>query len=282
MDGTQGNVIVCTSNADPGLVARIKGGGPLPNVVVKKPDGSYDSRQTDRPIFQESTSWCDVDAGGGPGWLFQLRDPNVDFISQDLSAAFVSGFIGKRFSCDGGFELSGLDFDVQGFRIEHGTLRRPDVTLRLEGDSESAVTAHCSLSGSTGIEEFQAGPVPVLYELELSIGLTVAISKSTHTHVSATIGTTGGSLTTDDPTISITPSIELGVNFYGLVGASIGVGFPITVSPAPPCPVTLGVDFKVGAEVGLIGFKEFPIEKALSVERTTTLPVSWQIGTLCN
>ena len=89
--------------------------------------------------------------------------------------------------------------------------------------------------------------------------------------IHATIGTNGGSLSSDDPTFTITPQIELGVTFYGLVGAYVGVDMPISVTPHPPCTpdVNLGVSFKAGLQAGLLGFGELPITKSLQVEVST-------------
>lgn len=277
-------VAVCESNADPAIISQIKGLAGQPRLVLQKADGSYDTRLASPALRQENVYYCPGGKYGGAAYTFQLWQQDASFFTHDLSGAFVSGFAGKNFECDVGFQLSrGLDIDVSGFRVENGTLHRPDVTLRFEGDSQGAAKVHCQLSGSSGVQVFAAGPVPVFYELEIAVGLTVALGKASH--VSATIGTTGGSLTTDDPEITITPEIELGVNFYGVVGASVGIGFPVTVSPHPPCTpdVTLGAEIKVGAEVGLIGFKEFPIQKALSVEVSTPVLGPWQIASSqCN
>ncbi len=71
------------------------------------------------------------------------------------------------------------------------------------------------------------------------------------------------------------------MTFYGLVGAYVGVGFPITVSPHAPCSpdVSLSAEFKIGGQAGLLGIAELPITKALSVEVSTPVLGPWQIAT---
>ncbi len=284
LDGTQGNVIVCASQADPGLVAQIQNAGATPYVVLQKDDGSYDSRVTDRPSYEQDTLACD--GGGGPAYIFHLREQTVDFVNQDLSAAFKSGFSTENIDCDVGFTLSkGIDFDMQGMRVVNGKLQQPEFALRLEGDSSGAVSAHCSLHATTPTLVFTAGPVPVFYELEMGIGLTVSLSKASH--LSAQIGTSGGRLSAmpadgaDAPEITITPEVEFGVTFYGVVGGYVGIGFPITITPHPPCTpdVTMGAELTVGAQAGILGIADLPITKALSVEVSSPVLGPFAIAT---
>ncbi len=162
-DDSNGNALqvsVCEANADPALIAQIQGLTGQPHLVLQKADGSYDTRLTSSPLRQENVYYCTGGQYGGTAYTFQLWQQDAGFLTHDLSGAFVSGFSGKHIECDGGFQLSkGLDIDVSGFRVENGTLKRPDITLRLEGDSSAAVTAHCSLKASSGELYFQAGPV---------------------------------------------------------------------------------------------------------------------------
>lgn len=267
-DGNARFVTVCENDADSALVDRIKNLDGQPHLVLLQPDGTYDIRLSEAPRREENAYYCTGGKYGGTAYIFQLWEQDASFLKHlDLSGSFVSGFAGKSVACEGGFQLQqGLGLDVKNFRIVDGAIQQPEITITLDGQSTGQLQGRCVLKASSGPKVFFAGPVPVVYELQVLFGLQVSFSKASTIH--ASIGTNGGTLTTDDPTFSITPQLELGVTFYGLVGAYVGADFPIDITPHPPCSpqVMLGVKLKAGAQAGLLGIGDLPISKALSVE----------------
>jgi hypothetical protein len=263
-------VSICEEGADPALIDKIKGLNGQPTLVIEKADGTFDTRLSEMPRRETDVYYCTGSRYGGTAYIFQLWQQDGGFLRNiDVSGAFISGLSGKRVGCEGGFQLTqGLGLGVRGFRVENGTIRQPEVTLTLDGQSTGQAQAKCYLKATSKHLVF-AGLVPVYFEVSIQFGLEISVSKATTIH--ATIGTNGGSLETDDPTFTLTPQVELGVTFYGLVGAYVGADLPIALTPKPPCSpeITMGVTLKAGGQVGLIGFADLPINKTLDVEVST-------------
>lgn len=269
-------VYVCEVGADPALIARIKsvtGKGGAPYLVIKKQDGTFDTRRSELPTRETEVYFCKGSPLGGAAYKFHLWELDGDggFLKDiDLSASLITGFSGKRAGCEGGVELDkGVGLDVKGFRVEDGALKQPQVTLRLSGGSKGAAKGRCFLRTSS--KHFvMAGAVPVYFELQALFAVNIVVSRATTFH--ATIGTEGGTFESEGAVLSFTPQIELGVTFYGLIGGYVGVDLPITVTPKPPCSpeVDMSVTVKAGVQAGLIGFGDLPVTKALVFEAATT------------
>lgn len=264
-------VSVCERGGDPALIKKIKsltGAGGAPHVVLKYPNGTFEPRTSNLPERVENAYYC----GRSTAYTFQLwQDPDGNFLKEvDLSAAFMTGIANERFSCEGGFfKLGGTKLDIKGFRVEDGVVMQPAVSLGWSGRSSAGGRTRCTIR-KTSKHFVMAGVVPVYFELSLGVSILFEVSKATV--VRGKIGTEGGSLETDDMKFSVTPQIELGATFYGLVGGYVGIDFPITMTPRPPCSpeVEMNVVVKAGLQAGLLGFGNLPITKALAVEASAS------------
>jgi hypothetical protein len=269
-DDRSTHLYVCTSGARPALLQRIRSLGlDATHVVVERGDGTWDSRDTNPPVLERNVYFC---PDGGDAYVFWLwQEPSVGHLRNvDLSAAFSSGITFGRVSCSGGFSFSRpFDLNVSGFKVEDGKLTRPEVTLSIAGGSTGAASGSCSVSASSGTRVFMAGLVPVVYQVEATFSLGVSVSKATT--ISASIGTNGGTLETNDPSFTFTPSVSLGVTFYGIVGGYVGADMPVSLRRQTGCTpeVNMSVNLKAGIQAGLLGAGNLPISKSIGFEAST-------------
>jgi hypothetical protein len=270
------HVIVCKDAVEPSLAAKLDGlvggAGSPPVVVLDSGNGKVESRTAEFPTLEPGYYAC---SGSGDAFMFQLWETNVGWLNQDISGAFMDGISGDNFECDETFTLShGLDVQVSNFKVVNGVLQKPDITVKLEGDSSAGASAHCSITFHSKPLVAFAGPVPILYEIELGIGVKLGMSEPTH--LSAIFGTSQNDVTLSsdsDPTITIEPSVELGVTFYGVVGGYVDVGFPIDIETHAGCSpdVSMGVEMTYGVQAGLLGFHDLPINAALQASFSTSV-----------
>jgi hypothetical protein len=248
---------VCEASADPALIdqfrkfesGEIKG---QPTVILQTGDTKWETRRANPPARNVDYG-CE---GSSASWKILLWEDSAGFLQDfDLAGAFVAQFNGKALSCDVGFEMDGIIVDVKRFPIENGVLKKPALNITLRGSSTSGAKFGCSLTASTPTLYFQAGIVPIVYELWLSLGLSVKVSKPTK--IQATIGTEdGASLWVDqDPAsgseFEIAPELKLGATFYRAFSAYVGLNMPITAVSKSPCTpeYKLGLELLAGAEV---------------------------------
>ena len=269
----QGNFVsVCERGGDPALLRKIRsmtGATGAPHLVLKHPDGRFEPRTANLPQRVEDAYFC----GRSAAYTFHLwQDLDGGFLKEvDLSSAFMNGIANERFSCEAGFfKLGKTNLDIKGFRVENGVVMQPAVGLEWSGQSSAGGRTRCTLR-KTSKHFAMAGVVPVYFELSVGVSILFEVSKATF--VRGKIGTEGGSLETDDMKFSVTPQIELGATFYGVVGGYVGVDFPITMTPRAPCSpdVEMSVVLKAGLQAGLLGFGKLPITKTLAVEASSSV-----------
>ena len=265
------SVSVCERSADPSLLRKIRSmtSATGAHLVLQHPDGRFEPRTSNLPKRDNDVSIC----GHSAAYTFQFQqDPDGGFLQDvDLSSAFMNGIATERFSCEGGFfKLGKTNLDIKGFRVENGVVMQPAVSLAWSGQSSAGGRTRCT-ARKTSKHFAMAGVIPVYFELSLGVSLLFEVSKATV--VGGKIGTEGGSLETDDMKFSVTPQIELGATFYGLVGGYVGIDFPITMTPRAPCSpeVEMNVVLKAGLQAGLLGFGKLPITKALAVEASSSV-----------
>jgi hypothetical protein len=241
------------------------GDGDATPLVLRMPDGAISKRKGHRP--KRDTGWkVDLypeDDGGDAGFLSDL----------DVSGAFAAGFDAGKITCTGNFQLSndGFAMRVKGFRVENGVLKQPDVDMWFDGQTTGETSTSCEMRQSSGPLIAWAGYVPVLYEVWVSLGLKVAVSKPIKIH--ARLGTSGGSFDGgddghDDNDFTFTPDVKLGVTFYKTLGTYVGADFVFASKQREGCTPRLefGVKLKAGVELGL---DFLPISKALTAEVST-------------
>lgn len=59
----------------------------------------------------------------------------------------------------------------------------------------------------------------------------------------------------------------------GVLGGYVGIDWPIAIEPKPPCSpnITMGVTFRAGVEVGLLGIGNSAHQKGLGFEAGTSV-----------
>lgn len=261
------NQLVVCESADTATLERVRElearALDAPHLVIKKQDGTYDVRRSEFPRRR-----TDVCRDGGAAWVFPLHDESLDFLrSLDMTATLANGFSRGALGCEGNFKLTQpVRVDVEDFRIEQGRLTQPRVTLSFAIGAGAGGGAKCAVKYSSGPIVTVVGAVPVVFEIAGEVGLSVSVGKPTE--VNAVLGPNGGSFVADDPTVSVVPQVKLGVTFYGLIGAYVGIDLPVKVTDRSPCTpeVTMSVNAKAGAQAGLLGFGGIQFRKALGVE----------------
>ncbi len=269
-------VSVCAASADPALVKRIAamtGSGGQPHLIIEKKDGTFDTRISELPHREENVYYCKGGKLGGSAYTIRLwADHDDSFLKGiDLSAALVSGFTGARVKCESGVQMAGgVELDVKGFRVDNGKVKVPEISLKVTGESSKGVRGRCYVESRSKHVVF-AGVVPVYFEVQAVASLQLSLNRAASFR--ATIGTKGASVESSDPSFVISPQVELGVTFYGLVGAYIGAEMPMTITPMPPCTpkIEMSVNLRAGASIGLQGFMDLPITKTLNIEAGTTV-----------
>lgn len=261
------NQLVVCESADAKTLEAVRGlearASDIPHLVIKKQDGTYDVRRSEFP--RRRSGGC---GDGGAAWIFPLHDESLDFLRRfDLTGALADGFSRGALSCDASFKLTQpVRVGVEDFRIEDGRLTQPRITMSFALEAGAGGGAKCALKYSSGPLVSVVGAVPVVFEIAGEVGLGVSVGKPTQ--VQAVLGPDGGSLISDDATVSVVPQVKLGVTFYGLIGAYVGIDMPVKVTDRSPCTpdVTMSVNAKAGAQAGLLGFGGIQFRKALGVE----------------
>ncbi len=186
---------------------------------------------------------------GAASWTLSSGSDSIRHIrNMDLSGSF--GLAGKNWGCDVGFSLSDVQLDVKNLFVKDGKLTMPDVALDFTGDTTAGASAGCEYSFSKDAVAF-AGPVPVLYSLDFKVRLSISADRATGFH--GHVGRDGASIDAGESSFTITPQVQVGVTFYKVLGAYVGVKVPITITPNPPCRPTFHVEANpyVGAQLGL-------------------------------
>lgn len=217
--------------------------GKVPHVVVTTPDGYWVSRDYEWAEHNVYELAC-----GTGAWKLSGGTDSINHIRNlDLSGAFGIG--GESFACDGGFTLSDVQLNVKSLFVKDGKLSVPDVSLDFTGDTTAGAGFGCEWKLSKDAIAFPGG-IPVLYSLDFKVRISISADRTARLH--GHVGSDGANIDGGESSFTLTPQVQVGVTFYKVLGAYVGVKVPITLTPNPPCRPSFHVEADpfVGAQLG--------------------------------